>query len=106
MIANLVTGQVDDLQLVDQNLTWMNGFCWVRKDGKEFLIKSLCQRRLSIEELAAIQVENVLKYNLDVIGIQSSDENSIYMVNEQQSYYNKSINVYQQKIIPNEVRKY
>ena len=84
----------------------MNGFYWVRKDDKEFLIKSLGQRRLSIEELAAIQVENVLKYNLDVIGIQSSDENNIYMVNEQQSYYNKSINVYQQKIIPNEVRKY
>ena len=40
---------------------------------------------------------------MGVTDIQSSDKNNIYMVNEQQSDYNKSNNVYQQKIIPNEV---
>ena len=51
----------------------------MRKDNKEFPIKLLDQIRLSREELAAIQIENVLKHNLDVTGIQSSDENSVYM---------------------------
>ena len=48
----------------------------MRKD-KEFPIKSLDQIRLSREELAAIQVKNVLKHNLDVTDIQSSDENNL-----------------------------
>ena len=73
----------------------------MRKDNnKKFPIKLLDQIRLSREELAAIQIENVLKNNLDVTGIQSSDEKDVYMVNEQQLYYNESVSVYQQKIIP------
>ena len=55
----------------------------MRKDNKEFPIKSLDQIRLSREELAAIQTENVLKHNFDVTSIQSSDENNIYIANEQ-----------------------
>ena len=103
MIADLGTRRVDDLRLVDQNSTWINGFDWMRKDNKEFPIKSLDQIRLSREELAATQIENVLEHNLDVTDIQSSDENNVYMAHKQQLYYNESINVYQQKIIPHEV---
>ena len=83
MIEDLGTRRVNDLRLVDQNSTWINGFDWMRKDDKEFPIKSLDQIRLSREELAAIQTENVLKYNMDITDIQSSDENNIYMANEQ-----------------------
>ena len=99
MIADLGTRRVDDLRLADQNSTWINVFDWMRKDIKEFPIKLLHQIRLSREEIAAIQIENVLKHNLDVTDIQSSDENNVYMSDEQQFYYNESINVYQQKII-------
>ena len=70
---------------------------------KEFPIKSLDQIRLNREELAAIQIENVSKHNLDVTSIPSSDENNVYMANEQQLYYYELINVCQQKIIPHEV---
>ena len=49
----------------------------MRKDNKEFPIKSLDQIRLSREELAAIPVKNVLKHNLNVTDIQSSDENNL-----------------------------
>ena len=83
MIEDLGTRRVNDLRLVDQNSTWINGFNWMRKDDKEFPIKSLDQIRLSREERAAIQIENVLKYNMDITDIQSSDENNIYMANEQ-----------------------
>ena len=58
----------------------------MRKDNKEFPIKSLDQIRLSREELAAIQVENVFKHNLDVTDIQSSDGNNVYMADKQQLY--------------------
>ena len=80
----------------------------MRKDNKEFQIKQLDQARLIREELAAIHIQSVLKYNL----IQSSDENSIYKASKklQQiikvikiTYYNKKINVYQQEVISNEV---
>ena len=103
MVADLGTRQVDDMRLVDQNPTWINGFDWMRNDNKEFPIKSLDQIRFSREELAVIQVQNVLKHNLDVTNIQSNDENNVYTAEEQQLYYNESINVYQQKIIPHEV---
>ena len=71
--SDLGKRQVDDLRLVDQNSIWINGFDWMRKDNKECPIKLLDQIRLSREELAAIQIENVLKRNLDVTYIQSSD---------------------------------
>ena len=103
IVADLGTRQVDDMRLVDQNPTWINGFDWMRNDNKEFPIKSLDQIRFSREELAVIQVQNVLKHNLDVTNIQSNDENNVYTAEEQQLYYNESINVYQQKIIPHEV---
>ena len=61
MIADLGTGRVDHLRLVYQNSTWIDDFDWLRNDNKEFPIKSLDQIRLSREELAIIQSENVLK---------------------------------------------
>ena len=70
MIADLGARRVDDLKFIDQNSIWINGFDWMRKVNKEFPIKSLGQIRLSREELAATQVENVLKHNLDVTDIQ------------------------------------
>ena len=99
LIANLGVRKVDDPRLVDQNSTWINGSDCMRKDNKKFPIKLLDQIRLSREELVAIQIQSVLKHNLDVTDIQSSDQNNVYMANEQQFYYN----VYQQKIIPHEV---
>ena len=54
----------------------------MRKDKKEFPIKSLDQISLSREEIAAIQVENGLKHNLDLTDIQNSDENNVYMADE------------------------
>ena len=66
--------RVDDLRLLDQNSTWINCFDWMRKDNREFPIKLLDQIGLSREELVAIQIENVLKYNFNVTDIQSSDE--------------------------------
>ena len=39
MIADLGTGRVDHLRLVDQNSTWIDDFDWLRNDNKEFPIK-------------------------------------------------------------------
>ena len=94
MIADLGTRRDDGLRLVDEHLTWINSFDRMRRDNKEFPTKSLDQIKLSREELAVTQVENVLKHNLDVTDIQSSDENNVYMADEQQLYYNESINFY------------
>ena len=80
MIADLKARWVDDLRLVDQNSTWISSFAWMRKDDKEFPIKSLDQIRLNREELAALQIHNVLKYKLNITDIQSSDVSNIYIV--------------------------
>ena len=60
----------------------------MRKDDKEFPIKSLDQIRLNREELAALQIHNVLKYKLNITDIQSSDVSNIYIVIGQKKYYN------------------
>ena len=90
MIADLGRRRVEDLSLFDQYSTWINGFDWMRKDNKEFPIKSLDQIKLSRDELAAAQAENVLKHNLDVTDIQSSVENKVYLA-DKQLYYNESM---------------
>ena len=74
MTTDLRRRRVDDLRLLDQNSTWINCFDWMRKDNREFPIKLLDQIGLSREELVAIQLKNVLKYNFNVTDIQSSDE--------------------------------
>ena len=74
MTIDLRRRRVDDLRLLDQNSTWINCFDWMRKDNREFPIKLLDQIGLSREELVAIQLKNVLKYNFNVTDIQSSDE--------------------------------
>ena len=74
MTIDLRRRRVDDLRLLDQNSTWINCFDWMRKDNREFPIKLLDQIGLSREELVAIQIENVLKYNFNVTDVQSSDE--------------------------------
>ena len=74
MTTDLRRRRVDDLRLLDQNSTWINCFDWMRKDNREFPIKFLDQIGFSREELAAIQIENVLKYNLNVTDVQSSDK--------------------------------
>ena len=55
----------------------------MRKDDKEFPIKLFDQIRLNREELAALQIHNVLKYKLNFTDIQSSDVSNIYIVFEQ-----------------------
>ena len=74
MTIDLRRRRVDDLRLLDQNSTWINCFDWMRKDNREFPIKLLDQIGLSREELVAMQIENVLKYNFNVTDVQSSDE--------------------------------
>ena len=74
MTTDLRRRRVDDLRLLDQNSTWINCFDWMRKDNREFPIKLLDQIGLSREELVAMQIENVLKYNFNVTDVQSSDE--------------------------------
>ena len=61
----------------------------MRKGNKEFPIISLDQIRLSRQELATIQVENVMKDNLDVTDIQSSDENNICITMNQSIFTNR-----------------
>ena len=50
MIADLGTRWVDGLRLVDQNSTWICSFAWMRKDDKEFPIKTLDQVRREAEK--------------------------------------------------------
>ena len=65
MIPDLGTIRVDNLRLGDQNSKQINGFDWMRKENKEFQIKSLDQIRLTREELAELQIQKVLKHYLD-----------------------------------------
>ena len=102
LIANLGVRPVEDLRLVDQNSTWVNGSDWMRKDNKKFPIKLLDQKRLSREELAVIQIKSVLKHNLDlqifktVIKTTSTwqmNNNFILMFTNRKSFHTKSHNV-------------
>ena len=53
--------RIDDLNLVNKDSTWINGYDWMKKDQKDFPTKSIHQIRLENEDLSALQKENMLK---------------------------------------------
>ena len=63
MIADLGTRRVNNLELVNQDSTWINGFSWMKKDKKSFPAKTIDEIRLNKEEIVAIQKENLIKYS-------------------------------------------
>ena len=63
VIADLETWRVNDLNLVDKDSTWINGYDWMKKDQKDFPTKSIHQIRPQNEDLSALQKENILKYH-------------------------------------------
>ena len=63
MIADLGTRSVNNLELVNQDSTWINGFSWMKKDKRCFPTKTIDEIRLNKEEIVAIQKGNLLKYS-------------------------------------------
>ena len=61
MIAGLGTRCVNNLELVDQDSIWINGFSWMKKDKRCFPAKTIDKIRLNKEEIVTIQKENLLK---------------------------------------------
>ena len=62
MIADLGTRHIDNLELVNQDSVWINGFDWMEKDVACFPAKSIEDIKLSNEEVTALQNENTIKY--------------------------------------------
>ena len=63
MIADLGTQHVNNLELVNQDSTWINGFNWMKKGPRCFPTKTIEEIRLNKEEIVAIQKENLLTYS-------------------------------------------
>ena len=55
MIAYLGTRRVNNLELVNQDFTWINGFSWMKKDRRCFPAKTIDEIRLNKEEIVAIR---------------------------------------------------
>ena len=62
MIADLGTRHIDNLELVNQDYVWINGFDWMKKDVACFPAKSIEDIKLSNEEVTALQNQNMIKY--------------------------------------------
>ena len=63
MIADMGTRRVNNLESVNQDSTWINGFSWMKKDKRCFPAKTIDEIRLNKEEIVAIQQENLQKYS-------------------------------------------
>ena len=63
MISNMGKQRVNNLELVNQDSTWINRFSWMKKDKRYFPAKTTDEIRLNKEEILAIQQENLLKYS-------------------------------------------
>ena len=63
MIADLGTRRVNNLELVNQDSTWINGFSWMKKGKRCFPAKTIDEIRLNKEEIVVIQKENLIKYS-------------------------------------------
>ena len=83
MIADLGTQRVNDLNLVDKDSAWINGYDWMKKDQKDFPTKLIHQIRPENEDLSALQKENILKYhNQDCNSEIHIRQRNTYLVNE------------------------
>ena len=52
MIADIGTRRVDNLDAVNQNSVWINGFEWMRMDKAFFPARSIEKIKLDNEEMA------------------------------------------------------
>ena len=66
MIADIGTRRVEDIKLVDQNSTWINGFEWMKKNKIHFPTKTITEITLSNKEISEVQNENLAKYSQDI----------------------------------------
>ena len=80
MIADLGTRRVNDINLVDPDSTWINGYDWMKVDVINFPTKSFEEISLGKEELMSLQTENLLKYNQVIT---DNEEKSVYAINYQ-----------------------
>ena len=62
VIADLGTRHVNNLELINQDSTWINGFSWMKKGKRCFPAKTIDEIKLNKEEIVKIQKENLLKY--------------------------------------------
>ena len=63
MIADLGTRRVNNLELVNQDSTSINGLSWMKKGKRCFPAKTIDEIRLNKEEIVAIHKENLLKHS-------------------------------------------
>ena len=61
MIADLGTWCVNNLKLVNQDSTWINGFSWMKKGKRCFPVKTIDEIRLNKVEIVTNQKVNLLK---------------------------------------------
>ena len=77
LIADLGTRPVDDINLVDPELTWTNGHGWMKVDVINFSAKPFS---LGNEELISLQKESLLKYNQEET---NNEEKCVYTINSE-----------------------
>ena len=58
MIADIGTRRVQDLTMVDQNSTWINGYDWMSEDKDNLPFKSFEEIRFSNEELTKLKKDS------------------------------------------------
>ena len=82
MIADLGTRHIDNLELVNQDSVWINGFDWMKKDVACFPAKSIEDIKLSNEEVTALQNENMIKYQNQINDAkEDSESQECYLIN-------------------------
>ena len=83
MIADLGTRHIDNLELVNQDSVWINGFDWMKKDVACFPAKSIEDIKLSNEEVTALQNENMIKYQNQINDVKEELESQeYYLIND------------------------
>ena len=63
MIADLGTQPFNNLELVNQDSTWINEFSWMKKEKRCFSAKAIDGIRLDKKETVARQKEDLRKYS-------------------------------------------
>ena len=83
MIADLGTRHIDNLELINQDSVWINGFDSMKKDVDCFPAKSIADIKLSNEEVTALQNKNMIKYQSQINDVkEDSESQECYLIND------------------------
>ena len=83
MIADIGTWRVSDLDVIDKDSVWSNGFDWMKRDKAPFPVKIIDEIKVDSGEISGLENEIRLKYSVEMAeGLMANKVDKSYLISD------------------------